>query len=756
MIERVVTLLEDGVPAESIGIVARDTAPYAAALRTHCDRLGVPFHAPGTAGPAGATQRRAFALLAVLAEGEAVPTDRWLDARAHADRLERADLRLALRAGGALRLGAVAAIDVAARTQGGADLSLPARVGLVDGEEDEAPVARRRRLPAAVLDAAVRAAQAACVTLTEWPAQARVAEHAERLQGLVERDLGWRDVGELAPWIAAQALELGDVRVSFEEFVILSRRAAEDAAASGFGGEGGGVRVLGLVEARAQTFAHLFVLGANRGRFPLARLEDPLFPDAVRRPLEPLLPEIPLRSRGFEEEHHLFAQLVSSGDSVTLCWQVADDEGRASAPSPFVERMRGAGALPEPLDVPGPLAPGGRGRLRTAAEAAIVEGLYGAAEQVQALWPLAAAEAIGRHPDLHDLAAPAWADARRRALDELGARPEAARLGPLFGFVGARRGARDARDAPLFVTHLERMLRCPWQHFLTQVLRVEPAPAPQDVLPGPSALLVGTLVHDVLEGIVRDALGATPPAQGAAVAWPDDAALDRRIARSAAALVAEEGVSLPGFDRLLAALALPLVRAAREQGWPGPDSDSVCEGAEQAGELSLGESGRTLHFRADRIDRDGTGPVLTDYKTGRVAGQRALSRDIARGVRLQAAAYAFASGGEGRYVYLAAGAAPSAIVSVDASDAALREAFDNVVEAAWVARDAGAFVPRLTEPGGTQPAKACQHCEVREACVQGDAGARARFAAWAERSRGETPVDAQALALLRVVEGGAR
>ena len=81
-------------------------------------------------------------------------------------------------------------------------------------------------------------------------------------------------------------------------------------------------------------------------------------PDAVRRPLEPLLPEIPLKARIFEEEHYLFAQLLASSPAVTLLWQVADDDGRARSESPFVARLRGAGVLPDPQPVVGPYAAG--------------------------------------------------------------------------------------------------------------------------------------------------------------------------------------------------------------------------------------------------------------------------------------------------------------------------------------------------------------------------------------------------------------
>ena len=56
--------------------------------------------------------------------------------------------------------------------------------------------------------------------------------------------------------------------------------------------------------------SHLFLLGLNRDAFPRQVREDPLLPDRVRLALEPLLPDVPVKSRGHDEERFLFAQLA--------------------------------------------------------------------------------------------------------------------------------------------------------------------------------------------------------------------------------------------------------------------------------------------------------------------------------------------------------------------------------------------------------------------------------------------------------------
>jgi hypothetical protein len=55
-----------------------------------------------------------------------------------------------------------------------------------------------------------------------------------------------------------------------------------------------------------------------------------------------------------------------------------------------------------------------------------------------------------------------------------------------------------------------------------------------------------------------------------------------------------------------------------------------------------------------------------------------------------------------------------------------------VLDALFAAWDAGAFVPRLLEPDRRTIYPACATCDVREACVQGDSGARLRLATWLE------------------------
>lgn len=776
--DRVHDLLEAGARPESVGVVARDLDAYAVALRTQLGRLGIAFSGSGALGPPTGRGRRIHALLDLISRGEALSAERWLEVWAELGRRRLADLRLGLHALGAPRLRDVAALDTERLLGGAGYLPLPARRGLAaareGGDGDVGPRAQRRRLSAGLLRRAVEAARAVCDQLESWPREAPLAAHTEQLRRLVRERLGWRDGPErrdLDAALAALRAELPDPSLSFEELVVLLRRVLAGSGADRLGGAGAGVQVLSVVEARGRSFEHLFVLGLNRDLFPRPLVDDPLLPDAVRRRLEPLLPEIPVKARGFEEEHFLFAQLLASSPLVTLSWQVANDEGRARAASPFVERLRSAGHALPCEDAPSLQAPPQRavGRPRTAAEAAIGEALHGSPARFRELLPLVAGECEALDPR-------ALARGRAAVLDELADRPGGARLSPYFGFVGPPLDRADPRQADPFVTHVEGVVRCAWEHFLTRLLGLEPPRDALDSLPETTPLLIGNLVHRALERIVAAAGAARavaidPDAPGRAIGWPEPAALEELLHACAGELMAEEGLGPAGFARVLVEAARPLVCSARELGWPDADSPVRCLGAELSGavEVTTPAGPRRIRFRADRVDRllgaaGGDEALrLVDYKTGKggdLKGRSAAERrakllaSVAAGANLQAPAYALGAAGTGRYLFLARGAEEAAVFEADAADAEMRDAFAGAVVTALAAVASGSFLPRLTRPDEAAAPTHCDWCDVREACLQGDAGARARLFEWARAGAAHTPAESAALALWRLPQAG--
>ncbi len=774
--ERIHGLLASGVAPERIGVVARQLEPHATALRLHLKRRGVPFAgAPGATGPVGPGGRRIRALLDLLARREQAATDRWLDARNDLTAAVRSELRLGFHTLGAARLVDLAGFDVAARPGEEAGLRLPVPEGL---EDDPGERPRRRRLGRQRLEAAVAAAGELEAHLRGWLSARDLAAHRRALDRLVGL-LGW---GEDAPGraeLVEAAERLGRalpaaLPLDFEEFRLLAERALEGRGRVELGGAGAGVAILSVTDARARCFEHLFVLGLERDGFPRIVAEDPLLPDALRSRIETLLPDVPIKRRGHDEERHLFAQLVSSSPRVTLVFQSVDDDGRERSPSPFVERIRlarGGGPVPH---APSPLDPDADGPF-DAFEEALRAGLAGGERRLAALLPAALGEGRERLglPGAEDVLG-GVGEARRRVLREFERAP-GGDLGPWFGFLGRRSAAAE----PLWVTRLEALAWCAWQGFLSRSLGLEAVPDARAELPQLTPLRLGLVVHGVLETIALDAgvprkvpLESLVAARPHRVPWPDAAAVERRLERAAADVVREHGIGLRGFARLLASASRPLLERIRDLDWgrEGVRADVVGVEIEGRAPFALDGEARELFFRADRVDAGDPASRelrLTDYKVGRLdstarapdARAEALRREIAQGRKLQAFAYA-ASGGagrEGRYVFARSKLGDEGeALGLRADDAEAAEAFANATATLQRAWEAGSLTPRLLAKGLREAPNACERCEVREACLQGDSGALRRLRGWLEEApgRGESGAEQALRALAALPEAG--
>ncbi|MEN8180953.1 MAG: PD-(D/E)XK nuclease family protein [Myxococcota bacterium] len=791
--ERIQRLLAEGEVAERIGVVVRELGAYALPLRTQLRRLGIPFSgARGRLGPLTPQGRRLRALVGLIGAGPDAPTDLWLEAlgallsqRADATpgRARLADLRVGLHVLGAGRLRDVAAIDPKSILGEEDSLRLPVRRGLEardERAEGRAPsFAPRRRLRHELLGEAVERARSLVERLEAWGGALDVVVHAGHLRGLVETDLGWDRraslTGSFHDRVEAIFGEIPDsLRFGREELSRLLARAFEDLGRAPLGGEGGGVQVLDAMEARARTFDHLFVLGLDRGVFPRRVREDPLLPDGLRRRLLEVLPDVPIKARGHDEERYLFAQLCSASPTVTLSWQSQSDDGKERNASPFVERLQAGQGHPVPL-APSLLAdPSGPSALpRPALERALQTGIHRRRSAFRMPYEVALEESAAQRPSTPlSVGVESLAAARCALLEEVDPSQERSRvLGPFFGFVGPC--GNDPRAGDLYVTTLEGMARCPWRAFLEKVLRLEPVPDALEALPEVDALLLGSAVHDTLEALVRRATGDPPEARLTLeevrvrtpfdIPWPAPRELDLLLRETASRVARNAGIVLPGFAELLASRARPFLEQVRVLDAPDGRLRGVL-GAEVTGRTALPGSGggRALYFRADRADLHHGRLRLTDYKTGRPkgAGPRALERELEGGLLLQGAAYARASSSppaQGRYLHLRPDVVPDAAeCSVDRDDPALDDRFERSATALVRAWTAGAFGPRLEDRRGNEP-RQCDWCGVASACQRGDSTARRRLGGWLERgSEGDAPEGEaeQALAGVLALHGG--
>ena len=760
--ERIRELLASGAEPEEIGVVARGLEGIVQPLRRHFGRLGIPFSGVGATVPGAGARRRVRRLAELLRKGEATEVDLW--AEAWGEGAGHTELLLGLRVLGVLRVADVAGL----RTDG--ELARGVRLPLYLGEDEETnSVPGRPTLPATALEGAAARARRLVEALGGWPGRGPAEAHRRRTLAVLDA-LGWtRETGEweaVARCLGGLVSELPDaLEVEKGEWFKLVGDRLDRVGKVSLGGAGGGVQVMTVMESRARTFAHLFVVGLNRGVFPRLGHEDPLLPEAVRvRLASDVLPEMPVKARSADEERYLFAQLVSAAPRVKLSWPLASLEARLT-PSSFVERL----GLCEEGTKPVPIAPLWRPdddnlRPRPAYEHAVLAA--GKVSPADLLPVLEAAIAEGREgpPPRASVVSPGeLAAARIDVVDAVEPAVGAVSPGPWFGFIGA---AVEEKDARRWVTRFEATGVCPWRAFIQQRLGVYPLPDPHLGLPDADGRLVGLVVHEVLERIVLDVvderagdLEVALVGEPLEVPWPESDRFEDLLQRAAGRVIRREGMTTLGLAPLLVARARPLLEVARAVEW-GPEGRlNAVLATEVKGEMELEGLDRPLFFRADRVDAGATGPKLVDYKTGKPLStakkaetrRTHLLRQVAQGRTLQAVSYSLAPkgiGGCGRYLYLIPdmdGNDEARHVSVRRDDEEVVAKFAEAVCTIGDGRQAGVVFPRLEEADG-RAGQHCTYCRVGEACRRDDSRFRSRLVAWMQ---GEGTDDAPAAEIAR-------
>lgn len=661
------------------------------------------------------------------------------------------------------------------------------------GEDPSGRSLERRRIPGIDLVRAREAARRLCERLDSWQKVQLLEHHIEQLRGFLLDDLQWPAGGELTLRLTQSTDRLREqtraaLPLTFDELVRWLEAAWSEIGRDSLGGSGGGVQVLDVTEARGRTFEHLFVAGLNRGVFPRPVREDPLLPDSLRQLLGRegygVLPDLARKLSGFAEERFLFAQLLASSPSVTLSWQGVDDDGHPLSVSPLVERMRWSGAAMhhedwrEPPTVQ-PLftltrrsAPDATRAPRLAYEHAVNAAMWGTRGELGAFLSTAIGESaktsldwkfIDSSEQMPPISTPErLAQARIRLLGEMDpirgdgeGESTFGRLGPFFGFVGPIPDSQDLRiGRHLYVTALESLSACSWQTFLVRLLRLEALPDPLEILPGISPDLVGDLVHRCLERLVASQLPTRAADLEAArtlsphtVTWPTDRQLDKLLDRQAELVARRHGIGMRGFPRMLARVTRPYLEQARRLEWDSGTGMSVAA-VEVEGSLALHlEDGteQNLYFQADRFDIDHDGEKLVDYKTGKnkistatnaSTRQKNLIKRIRAGKSLQAIAYAQAArsrGASGRYLFLKPGIeGPDSArdIGIDNSNEEAQLAFHRASSTLITAWRQGSFLPRLVKADRDKAPRRCDFCQVAEACLRFDSGARGRLRSW--------------------------
>ena len=783
----------DGVAPEHIALCAYGAERYLPSLREQLVAFGVPFHGAGLPGPTSAAGRALLALCDVLTEGGRVRARRILaiDRRLEPARGERVALALELL--GTTRLDAWAELDVRARLGERTVLPLPLALGAarptrdeLAGTEDEAAEGPAQELdrPQAseqqdsprptridrgglARDELERSCTRARDLLDTWreldERPGTAADAARTTLELVRVHLGWegrepalalveREVAGLAA-----ALEPGFELESGDEWCTALAERLRARAREPLGGPGSGVQLARPEQVAAHAWERIYVLGLDVQHAPRRQNPDALLPAPHVRTLRDVLPDLPLAEEAAATQHAAFRDLCRGAPRVWISRAGRDLDGRALEPSTWWTELDTAA---QELHV---RARGGSGPLPVL-------------ERAGDLLLEAGGTALAR---CIELCAPPFAPAERTLVAkargdlaiELDRAPrEAARLGPgpFHGLLGPCAGD-DREERALYVTTMEGLATCGWRTFLERLLPLEPVPDVESSLPALEQGLVGQVVHDVLEHWAKRA-----PTDGERpAAPPDPETLERWCIEKARTACFEAGLPLPGYARAYAVRARPLVERALALGGPTP----MLLGAEQEGTVRVDVGSGAplvLHFRVDRLERAPNAPggrLLTDYKTGappkreasRIATVREhLERDVARGRRLQAAAYALSeAGSSGRYLFLTEREVTCGdegrVLTFERGEGAWEVGFGEALSHLAAAWRAGVFAPRLVGADGKEP-KACSWCEVSDACLRDDSGVRRTFEAWSRRDPGPKAEDPTTQAFLAWLDldGGAR
>jgi hypothetical protein len=668
--------LAAGAPPESIAIAVRRLDEGARRLAGALERAGVPTRIRrGAPLLECRTAQLALRLLAARAEG-----------------LSREALE-ALVAGGVGRSGAA--------------LAAVRETGLLDDEDGRGPGGWRRAL-ALLGDRRQRLGQS--VRGAEWALEAlgpveraiaavqdRPAPLSSHARGLVAalralapaaRRADRRcERGGLSVLRRAAAEQAGAARVhralrALEAAQAVAGRASELCSPEAFAAqfeaalaerflppcaEPAAVRIVDVRELIGSRCDHLYLAGMVEGGFPSAprALELLSFEDLAR--VNALAGRQVFRIRaspagpvpeGLAEEVLLFHLAVSTARAtVTLSWPRADERGRPTLPSRFVEEVRRVeGAFVAEARKRAVLARGVEAATwAELAPRAALEHLAPAASRVSA--PDRSFDPAGTWEELRSVAPGRVRSVESRAVaqrerDAFFAAPEA-EPGPFTGGAQALAPALEealAFDAqrPLSPRTLALLGNCRFQGFAALILRLR-AP-PESGAQADSAAL-GELYHGALQRFFseRKARGLLPLRGDTA----DLVALEGALASAAASLERERPTGHPGLwsialEEALDLLARVVRREAEAPLFPGllPERFEVELGGAELPLLTFegvpGEAPLFVGGRIDRIDSGSGRAAAVDYKSGRTASLVRRFRETFLRSEFQLAIYAAA------------------------------------------------------------------------------------------------------------------
>jgi hypothetical protein len=657
------------VPPHRVAVLARSLEPYVAALQPAARRHALPI-LTSAARPLGreTTAQAALRLLrVVLLDTEAqalldlVRTGLLRgagasDASAQVDGWERL-LRTWQVRGGRRVLCELLPAWLAARR------AAPSRTG--DPDEVRAEEARRaaeeaRGRALARLIASLERDARPLRQARDWNAwsAAAIALFGRRIEGLAAANPDAGVAALLAALEDMQALHAAGVPFASPQAALSCLEGAITSAAVPVGGfdafgqaasgDGGGIRVLDVMQARGLSFDTVVLAGMNATLFPRPARPDPFLGDADRALLRSALRRpLARRADAPAEEHLLLALALGSAEKrLVVSWQRADDAGRAKAPSLALREIARLALGDADLE-----------RAVTAARrvpgdvlARVTEELQGRGLVAPSDAALAAAlearapERLTAHlPSLSSLLPDGSGPTLAAGLELLRAieAPDPCPFDALPGPLPPQGGDGAVRVRPWSPSRLALLGGCPQQYFFRHVLRIEEWDEPKEshVLDGAT---IGLAVHAVLAETYRDALAGSPRGAPPSAA---DLAVRLRLAweKETAPIASRLEALIPGLwellgGRWLRSLLLFLERDAAR--FPEAGGAAVFEEPIEV-TLPIGPQGEAVPIqgRFDRLIRTENRWTVTDYKTGGALDDWLDPGQFLKGTRLQMAIY---------------------------------------------------------------------------------------------------------------------
>lgn len=261
------------------------------------------------------------------------------------------------------------------------------------------------------------------------------------------------------------------------------------------GTDKGRVLVLDAAQVRSLDVQHLFLAGLSEASFPRVRRDDCLYSEAERKRLNEHGLALGHRSSHSQDEMLLFYQVVTRARrQLVLSYPAVSAGGQPLFPSPYVSAVRElfeAAALP-PTHV-GQLDPVPPAESVLTARDLRLVATVEARQHRPALFCSMLDLPSTSSAAANILAAAQMADARfhtRGFTNYEGLLRDAHNLAALREAFG--------REYEFSATQLERYAACPFQFFLSDILKIEPLESPQVAT---DYLARGALVHDVLAAL---------------------------------------------------------------------------------------------------------------------------------------------------------------------------------------------------------------------------------------------------------------